>query len=100
MVLGPKDITPKWAYDARLAGLIYPGVGPKAAYEHRHHRWSTKLAHNWNNPEVQRSPLSYFQGAMMPHHRDENNDLFYEYVGLERQYPEDVPFWDVPPRIK
>jgi DNA repair photolyase len=99
-LLGPDDITPDWAYDAGLAGLVYPGVGPKAAWEHRHTKWSDKLRDVWNNPGKERSPLSYFQGALLPDHRDDNGDLFYRYEGLKRHYPDKVPFWKVPPRIE
>lgn len=94
-ILGPDDIIPEWANSISATELVAPGVGPKAAYVHRHIMWTDKLRELWNNPEKERSPLNYFQGALMPDHRDENGDLFYHYEGLQRQYPESVPFWKI-----
>lgn len=95
--IGPDDVIPAWAYEHGPAGIYNPGAGPKIAWEHRHGTWAGKLRATWNKPELQRSPLNYFQGALMPARRDDNGDLYYRYVGLERQYPERVPFWNVPP---
>lgn len=91
------DIVPEWAYDARLAGLVHPGVGPVAAYRHRHDRWSDCLLKIWNNPGKERSALNYFQGALVPIERSEDGHLIYEYRGLKRKYPEKTPFWSVDP---
>ena len=95
-VLGPKDIIPEWAYEHGWAGIANPGVGPLVAYKARHQTWAKRLHDLWNNLGAQRGPLEYFQGALQPVER-KNGDVFYKYVGLERQYPEHVPYWKVGP---
>lgn len=95
--LGIDDITPGWAHEARLAGIVYPGVGPTSAWEQRHGTWGTYLEKIWNNVGAQRGPLNYFQGALQPTRTDEMGNVFYRYVGLERTYPEQDFLWRVLP---
>lgn len=93
-LLCAKDIIPEWAYGKKLAGMINPGVGPTAAWQHRHVVWADKLREVWDNPKKERSPLNYFQGALIPVKR-ENGELYYKYVGLKRENPKETPFWRV-----
>jgi len=88
------DIIPAWAYTCRLAGLVYPGVGPKAAFKQRHTYWSDVLKKTWNDLRGGRGPLRYFQGALLPS-RLEDNDFVYKWNGLARAYPEKTPGWSV-----
>jgi len=94
-ILGPDDVIPDWARTRRSTGICNPGAGPLKAWITRHEMWADKIRNVWNNPSKQRSPLNYFQGALQPIERQENGDVYYKYVGLERQYPEHVPYWKV-----
>lgn len=91
-----QDIIPAWA-EKVIAGddMVAPGVGPGVAYKRRHWTWVDVLTELWNNPGKERSPLNYFQGALKPKRRDKEGNLVYEYVGLKRQFLDNVPFWRV-----
>ena len=95
--VGPADITPAWAGNVPQVWLVNYGAGPLKKFARNYDVWSDKLREVWNDLQGQRGPLNYFQGALQPVRRDENGDLFYRYEGLKRQYPESVPFWNVPP---
>lgn len=94
-LIGPNDIIPDWAWKLQIADIINPGVGPKIAYKLRHHTWGDQLHTTWNKTGHQRSPLNYFQGALMPDHVDEDGDVFYKYIGLKRSYPKKMRYWKV-----
>ena len=98
-ILGPEDIIPEWAYKQGMPGMINLGPGPQSAWGKSHIHWSDRLRRVWNGMEKQRSPLNYFQGALMPDHVDERGDVFYRYEGLKRQYLGQTPYWSVPPRV-
>jgi hypothetical protein len=70
------------------------GVGPKVIYDKRHKTWEDKLREDWNGLGKQRSPLNYFQGALMPVGKDNKQDIVYKYEGLERKNPKHTPGWD------
>lgn len=80
------DVVPEWAYSVKTAELVNMGVGPKVKYAKKYMTWADMLKDLWNNLEKQRSPLNYFQGALLPVRRDENGDMVYKYSGLVRQY--------------
>jgi hypothetical protein len=90
-----KDICPPWAADTPMSWLCNMGVGAETVYKARYMTWQDKLRKDWNNLKLERSPLNYFQGAMMPVSRDANGDIVYEYKGLERKNPVKIPYWDV-----
>lgn len=92
--LEANDIIPPWAYDAFWDEICNPGVGPLVRYKRKHWTWADELRSLWNEPERQRSPLNYFQGALLPSRR-EGNSIFYKYQGLERKYLENVPYWNL-----
>lgn len=92
-LLGPDDITPAWARVVRLSSLANLGVGPLTCYDKRHVTWADKLRQVWNNTGSERGPLNYFQGALQPVSK-QGEDVFYKYVGLERQHLS-VPYWKV-----
>lgn len=96
-LIGPDDITPAWAHGLLLHTMVNLGPGPKSSWARRHTTWADKLRQVWNSLEAERGPLRYFQGALKPEHRDALGNLHYRYVGLARTYPEQVPFWKVPP---
>jgi len=81
-----KDITPPWAYEAKAAGIINPGAGPKTMWNQKHLTWAMVLKKNWNNRAAQRSPENYFQGAWKAVGKDDEGNLTYKYVGLKRHY--------------
>lgn len=87
------DITPPWSYDAKLQGIISPGVGPPAAWQHRHVMWADKLKSGWNDLAKERSPLHYFQGAIIPIRKDAEGNLVYQYKGLKRMNKTNIPYW-------
>ncbi len=88
-----EDITPAWALEKNLVGIVNPGTGPTAMYS-KNKTWSDLLKKNWNNPAAIRSPMNYFQGALQPSRVDENGNLVYRYVGLERHYKK-APYWKI-----
>jgi len=94
-LLRPEDVIPSWAYKASLNGIAPPGVGPKAAWKHRHVKWADRLRAKWNDLTTQRGPLNYFQGALVPDHIEPSGDVVYRYEGLRRQYPPATPYWSV-----
>jgi|2_EtaG_2_1085320.scaffolds.fasta_scaffold28941_2 DNA repair photolyase len=89
-----EDINPKWAKDVLMTDLCNMGVGPKVIYDKRHKTWEDKLREDWNGLGKQRSPLNYFQGALMPVGKDNKQDIVYKYEGLERKNPKHTPGWD------
>jgi len=93
-LIGPDDVIPEWADVSLVHNLVNPGAGPQAAYIHRHVTWRDKLEEVWNEVEKERSPLNYFQGAVVPA-KIENNQVFYKYVGLKRRKPKNTPFWTI-----
>ena len=92
--IGPNDIVPPWAHDVPLSDMVNAGVGPLIAYARRHTTWADRLRQMWNTPKMERAPLNYFQGAMLPTRRDDNGDLYYKYAGLERAH-QHGKFWRV-----
>ena len=94
-LVGPRDVTPPWAYDVLTVQLVDGGAGPLVRYKCRHETWADKIRQVWNGLDRQRGPLVYFQGAMMPHHQSEEGDWFFEYKGLKRQHA-GQPYWKLP----
>lgn len=93
------DIIPAWAYKERASSLVNLGVGPLSAYDKRHRLWSDTMIDLWTNINKERGPLTYFQGALVPIERLSDGDILFKYNGLTREYPEKVPYWDVPPGL-
>lgn len=89
------DVTPEWSKEARLTGIVNTGPGPLKAYTAKHAHWSDHIAYVWDNPDVQRGALTYFQGALWPVGRDPQGHMLYEYRGLERTNRSAVPYWKV-----
>jgi len=90
-----KDIIPEWAYDFPLLGVVNMGVGPKTVYNKHHLTWADKLKEIWNTVEKERSPLNYFQGALIPT-RKIGNEIVYKYKGLPlRSNIDNTPYWNV-----
>jgi len=96
-----RDIIPPWAYTAKLDGMVNPGVGPKVNWDRRHETWADRLWGTWNITSGQRSPLNYFQGALMPVKKEPSTfrkgglEIIYKYVGLQRKRPECIPYWRI-----
>lgn len=90
-----EDITPAWAYETKSDYLFHPGVGPLVRYSRKHGTWSDKLKEIWNNPEKERSPLNYFQGALIPYEYDKNGNLIYKYEGLKKRNTKNTPYWNI-----
>jgi DNA repair photolyase len=97
-VIRMQDCTPAWAYDTPYSAMVYPGAGPRAAWVHRHYRWSDKLIEQWNDPQSERGPFLYFQGALRVAGTDGEGNLTYKYEGLKRAFPERTPYWVVEKR--
>jgi len=93
--LRASDIVPAWAREAKADLMTNPGTGPLVQFKRRHEMWSDKLEELWENPAKERSPLQYFQGALMPVKRDAEGNLVYKYVGLKRVHPKKTPYWTV-----
>ena len=93
--LTSRDIVPAWAREASLNNICALRPGPLEAYAGRHGCWSDKLEKIWRDSNKQRSPLQYFQGALIPVERLPDGDVAYVYRGLERCYPERTPYWNV-----
>jgi DNA repair photolyase len=81
-----EDIIPPWAATAPLGDMVNLGAGPLVVQDKRTLTWADKLREIWNNPSKERSPVNYFQGAMVPHGQDEDGNLTYYYKGLQRQH--------------
>lgn len=79
-----KDIVPPWAYAKQVMGIVAFAAGPLLKWDGRYTTWSDWLKKNWNNLKADRSPLNYFQGAVIPVGRDEDKNIIYKYVGHER----------------
>ena len=88
------DIIPPWAYVVGEEEMICYPAGPDARHNGAHKMWSDTLREVWNNIDMERSPMNYFQGALQPVGLDEKNDIVYKYVGLERTYKK-APYWSV-----
>ena len=88
------DIIPPWAYKVKHSSMCSPGVGPKVVYSCNHATWADKLRQVWNTLEGQRSPLNYFQGALLPI-RKEGNEIIYKYKGLKRHNKKVIPYWKI-----
>ena len=80
----------------KSSNMINNGTGPSAVWKTKHETWEDILRKNWNNVGAIRSVPNYFQGALHPISRDENGNLIYKYVGLERSY-EVGPYWHIDP---
>lgn len=91
-ILGSKDIIPNWAYKVPLDKLVNPGVGPTVRFKRKHQTWSDKLNEVWNDITKERSPLQYFQGALIPI-KKEKNEVYYKYKGLKRKNPDSTLYW-------
>lgn len=95
------DIIPPWAYDHQLQGIVARDAGPLTVYDGRHKSWADYLWETWNFIEKQRSPLNYFQGAIVPIRKEPSTyregaiEIIYKYKGLERQHPDKLPYWKV-----
>lgn len=87
-----KDIIPEWAYDYSLSKIINLGVGPTTLYDKKHKTWAQKLEETWNTLEMERSPLNYFQGALIPTEIKEG-EVVYKYAGLKKANKKHTPFW-------
>lgn len=82
-----KDIIPQWSYNVLLSKIVNLGAGGELINKRKYWEWSDKLKDIWNNPKAQRSPFNYFQGAMIPtDKRDEDGNVIYIYKGLQRQH--------------
>lgn len=92
--IGSADIIPPWAKHCHLQDIVNTGVGPTAAYGARHTTWADKLREVWNCVQMERSPLNYLQGALIPF-RKKGKEVFYKYVGLKRTGEKNPPFWKV-----
>ena len=88
------DVIPPWARKAKFSAIANPGVGPTVVYMGRHSTWADRLTINWNEIDKERSPLRYFQGALMPC-RQQGCNVHYKYVGLQRRHLK-PPYWKVP----
>lgn len=93
--IGPNDVLPGYLLRIRSAGIVNPGVGPTAAWDQRR---SVHALYKdvWNNPEAERSPAMYLQGAVMPSYRDAADDLHYVYRGLQRAAQRNTYAWRLP----
>lgn len=89
------QIVPPWAYDHGLAGIVNPGAGPKAIHEHRTTVWADKLKEVWNDISAERGPIKYLQGAVKPKRVDDEGNMVYEYVGLNRTGKSKWPYWKI-----
>ena len=94
LIIKATDIIPEWAYHVKQSQMFAQSAGPLSCYNARHAVWSEKLLDIWNNPKAQRSPLEYFQGALVPV-KLPNGELGYKYKGLERRYPSKIAGWKV-----
>ena len=92
-----KDIIPNWANDVLMQDLVNVGVGPLNAFKHRHGTWADKLKEMWNDLSKERSPLHYFQGAIVPS-RKENGEIYFKYKGLKRTFKK-TPYWNIKDEI-
>ena len=90
-----KDVIPDWAHEAQLTGIVNPGPGPLVRYGSKHNTWADKLYSIWTKLKMERSPLNYFQGALMPTRRTKDGDVFFKYQGLQRRHPKHTPYWKV-----
>lgn len=89
------DSIPAWTEEILLAESCYMGAGPKTVYKKRHLTLFEKYRSVWNDPKSQRGPAVYFQGAVEPTSTvDEDGNIVYKYVGLERQHMK-APYWSV-----
>jgi len=87
------DVIPAWAYSVKLSEMVNLGTGPKNMCWRLHATWADKLYKIWNDVGGQRSPLNYFQGALMPTRSTPDKGLYYKYVGLQRHYPQSAVGW-------
>jgi hypothetical protein len=88
------DIIPEWARHKSEQSLVCYPAGPECRHDGRHKMWAHSLRETWNNINMERNPMNYFQGALEPVRLDENKDLVYKYVGLERKNLK-APYWSV-----
>lgn len=91
--IGPEDIVPRWADEKLWGEMVNPGVGPKARYKRKHYTWGEDLRKSWNDVKRERGPLQYFQGALIPVHK-EGNAIYYKYRGLQSKGKKS-PHWKV-----
>ena len=91
-VIRLEDVLPPWADDVLLAGMVATPAGPLGMYKAKHATWGDHMRNTWNDPLSERSPLTYFQGAVRPV-KLEDGSVGYKYVGLERKFPKHVPYW-------
>jgi hypothetical protein len=91
-----KDIVPPWAYLNSISGICayQATAGPLNVYNRRHTTWADFLKETWNELKKERSPLNYFQGAIVPIDRDEDGNVVYQYKGLKRTNKHS-PYWMV-----
>ena len=89
-----KDIIPDWAYNADEGLLVNPGVGPTVRYKRKYKKWADTLFETWTQLKKERSPLNYFQGALLPV-KKQDGDIYFKYKGLERKKPKKTPFWNI-----
>jgi len=94
-IITSKDVIPDWAYKTLAHDLINPGVGPKASFERRLVKWSDVLFQTWTELGKERSPLQYFQGAILPIGKLSDGDIQFKYVGLKRKNNKNTPYWKV-----
>jgi DNA repair photolyase len=94
-ILTAKDITPEWAYTQDIQGIVNTGPGPKSKWDRTHIMWADKLNLTWNDISKERSPLQYFQGALIPIKRDKDGELSYKYIGLKPKHPKNTKWWNI-----
>lgn len=92
-IIRAEEIIPPWADDVLLSSMANLGAGPKIVWHKRYATWGDKLREIWNDPTKERSPYSYFQGALTPIRLDDGT-VGYKYKGLERAHRV-APYWNV-----
>jgi len=93
-IMRVEEIIPAWAEKILQGEMCNMGAGPKLVWKKRRFTWADKLREIWNEPACERSPLTYFQGAVIPVRLDDGA-MGYKYRGLSRQNLERVPYWKV-----
>lgn len=73
-----KDIVPEWSKKYMMNKMVCM-TGPKNIYKKATKTWADKLRETWNDLESPRGTLNYFEGALIPDHRDEEGDLHFKF---------------------
>jgi len=80
--IGPQDITPPWAYSVPWDNMVPVPAGPLKRHKRKYYTWADFLRDLWNDPQRERSPYQYFQGALRPT-RIVDGDVFYTFHSLD-----------------